>query len=253
MNLMTLKKICSSINNEDLFLYSSLTKNKRRKILENFQLSSDNKVIALVDTSLYKTFTHGLIISEKGLYWKNYWLNPAKRYSLDWGTFMQSKVQLKDHYIIEMASNMNFDAFGCRNFTPQLVHLLQTIQQPNFLNNAADISSPKPEVPQFVQTAIRKQLNILEVRSTDALYNDVLNIIGAPYELSRNPFEEEEEYYDECIKKLLLQIEDLIRKSPTNSEVLLKATAFTIEDLSDKDVLWENIQQKMNLIQTNLL
>ncbi|WP_282172820.1 hypothetical protein [Cytobacillus firmus] len=147
---------------------------------------------------------------------------------------------------------MNFDAFGCRNFTPQLVHLLQTIQQPNFSNNAADISCPKSEVPQFVQTAIRKQLNILEVRSTDALYNDVLNIIGAPYELSRNPFEKEEEYYNECIKQILLQIEDLIRKGSANSEVLLKATAFTIEDLSDKDVLWENIQQKMNLIEKKL-
>ena len=250
----TLLNHINLIKHPDFFLFSKLSTIKKNKIIENFSLTGANEVFAFVDTSIGKNCSFGLVITEEGLHWKNYWVIPSKKYYLEWNSFNDSKITLNDNHIISFNEQLNFDAYGCLDFIDELVRLLKSIQGPNSIKMNSYDSIINVNIPEFVSLSIDKQLTILEVVGDLSFYQMTLyQIFKVPYDLVQTMYNDEDTYYKECTKQLLRQVNDTLQSHAQYKDVLLKVIAFTIEELSQQDTLWINIHQKMKSIDLALL
>ncbi|WP_078543646.1 hypothetical protein [Litchfieldia alkalitelluris] len=252
MNLISIQNICSQIENDDFFLYSKLPKIKQESLHNNFPNLQENKVIAFVDTTLYKTCSFGLVLSEDGLHWKNYWLNPTKNHFLNWDQFKHSTIALKQNQVISLSENMDFDAFGVRNFVDTLVNLLKSLQQTGVPGQIQDVSYKNTRISPLVETIVTKHLTILELKDFQEYYDEVIRVIKAPYNFQKSQFQNSNDYYTKCTKELLIEIETMIKSSSHQKETLLNVIANSIEELSQNDSLWENIHHKMKMIKVQL-
>ena len=106
-----IEKLVAKYDGQDGFATTRLTKDKLAKIQAVFETLPNERIIWLLDTSFWYNASYGLLVTDKGLRWKNREADFSKITNLCWKKFGESEKcpkMLKDG-AVKIATSAHFD------------------------------------------------------------------------------------------------------------------------------------------------
>lgn len=96
----------------------------------NFSIPETERVVALIDATVFGSSKFGLAICEGGVYWRNDWTTRTNRTFLSWGEFASSTVTTEDKSfgVVELGKGSMFNLSGSAFNRDDAVRLLREVQ-----------------------------------------------------------------------------------------------------------------------------
>lgn len=116
----------SKFKSSDFYFSDKIPTEKLRNAISHYPVDKTDKVIALVDSTVFGSAKNGMAIGIKGLYWKNDWTTETIKNFISWDEI--SINYLKSHKMnLVIAPGCLFNMTGCSVKPAQLVDILLSI------------------------------------------------------------------------------------------------------------------------------
>jgi hypothetical protein len=90
--------VCAKYEGDQYYVGEAIGQKRLTNAHLHFPIPDTERIIALMDTSMFVKGKAGLALCEGGIYWRNTWDAPAKTYrtSLSWAKFVSVSIEFKD-------------------------------------------------------------------------------------------------------------------------------------------------------------
>ena len=97
--------ICCKHKWEGLFIGEDISGRKSDNVYDEFPISRDEEIIAVIDATLFGSCKYGLAIGTKGLYVNNDWTGTVRRGFLSWDDLKDAHISMKNQNEVEVTPN----------------------------------------------------------------------------------------------------------------------------------------------------
>lgn len=139
--VIQLTEICSRFTASDYYVSELIPEQKLRNALQNYPIQNGGRAMALIDTTVFGSAENGMLISEKGLSWKN-WVVPTKTSSMYWKEFSELALSI-DGTKIKIGNDAVFETTGSQFGTNDTFALLSNISELIERQHEASAKSPQ--------------------------------------------------------------------------------------------------------------
>lgn len=125
-----LLEICVKYLSDGYFVDTAIPSKKLANARAHFPVPDTERVVALIDTTVFGSNKLGLAICDGGLYWRNDWTVKTNRSFLTWDQFAESSVvsQRKPSTTVQLAEGSVLNISGSSFKKEDLVRLLHEVQ-----------------------------------------------------------------------------------------------------------------------------
>ena len=119
--------------NESNFFYdTNISSDKIKNAMENMGIPKNDKIMALIDCTVFGGAEKGLAVCSSGLYWKNMWGVKTHKKHLSWEEFKDVKIEVLPEDRLQLGKNNIFHAITMSpedtcNFLTKIQSILKTI------------------------------------------------------------------------------------------------------------------------------
>lgn len=128
IDLDQILSICADYSGTGYYVADLIPSSKLSNARDSFPIPARERVIALVDATVFGSAKNGLAIGASGVYWHNDWTTSTAQTFLNWEEFIQVRIRKKGMYDVELGTGNLFNMSGCSFKKDVLVQLLQGIQ-----------------------------------------------------------------------------------------------------------------------------
>lgn len=97
--------ICCKHKTEGLFVGKDISERKLENVYEEFPISRDEEIIAVIDATVFGSCKYGLAIGTKGLYVNNDWTGTVRRGFLSWDDLKDAHISMVNQDEVEVVPN----------------------------------------------------------------------------------------------------------------------------------------------------
>jgi hypothetical protein len=106
-----LNRIQNTISFNDLFWAPNIPERKVRNAIKNYKIPADEKIIGLIDSTVFGSADYGLALTSNGIFMCNSWsANPKGTFYFTWENFKEGRVNKS-----AIKSDRSTDIFVCKN------------------------------------------------------------------------------------------------------------------------------------------
>jgi hypothetical protein len=125
-----LLKICIKYVADGYYVDDRIPENKLSNAKYHFPVPSTERVIALIDSTIFGSNKAGLAICDGGVYWRNDWSTKTNRNFLSWDEFASSGTVAEEetYKAIQLAEGSLFNISGSQFKKSEAIELLREVQ-----------------------------------------------------------------------------------------------------------------------------
>lgn len=120
--------ICNQYKNDSWYVGKAIPGKKLRNVMKEFPIPPNEKMIAVVDCTIFGSCKLGLAICSGGLYVNNDWSIDKKKGYLSWDEFTQANIRAAGKYNVEITPVFILGMSGSVLKPDELVKILEHLQ-----------------------------------------------------------------------------------------------------------------------------
>ncbi|MBR2570457.1 MAG: DUF4339 domain-containing protein [Paenibacillus sp.] len=121
-----ISEICTKYAAPHFYVDELIPASKLANARQKYPIPEHERVIALIDATMFRSCKSGLAICEFGVIWRDIFSGSERTY-LDWEEFAQADIQKLGEYEIEFAPGVKFNASGSK--IDVVIELLEELQE----------------------------------------------------------------------------------------------------------------------------
>ena len=123
-----LLRVLRSHQCDGFYVGKNIPANKIMNARANYPVSRDYKILGLIDATVFGSAKLGLVVTDRGLIWKNDWTSPSSQSTLDWGELLEAKPSITTSlYDLKFGRDIEFNMSGSSMKKAAAVVLMQDI------------------------------------------------------------------------------------------------------------------------------
>lgn len=123
-----IRQFCERYSGSDFYVGEAIPAGKLSTARSLYPVPKGETAIALADATVFGSAKAGMVIGEKGIYWRNDWTTNSAVTSLTWHQLIGADIKVVDRYNIQIGDGNLFNMSGCSFTKTDMVSLLRDLQ-----------------------------------------------------------------------------------------------------------------------------